>query len=229
MTIRFFSDKDRPVHLGPYPLERLARSSALPDLTEIPQPPPLPFHRSEQPDSIVHAMAEYQAMLDAIRVGLVNRAQAGCPEDPQERANHLKAFGYFSDASMVGIGPINEACLLDEPIRNPDIDRLAEDLRTRQTSTLASGIDLIMADLKDSMEAPAGGMEDHRFAIVFLYEYPRDPDPHEPGVDWILNAQEGRACLRASETAVVIANYLRLLGHDARAHTPTASDINLHR
>ncbi len=229
MTIRFFSDKDRPVHLGPYPLERLARSSALPDLTEIPQPSPIPFHRSEQPDSIVHAMAEYQAMLDAIRVGLVNRAQAGCPEDPQERANHLKAFGYFSDASMVGIGPINEACLLDEPIRNPDIDRLAEDLRTRQTSTLASGIDLIMADLKDSMEAPAGGMEDHRFAIVFLYEYPRDPDPHEPGVDWILNAQEGRACLRASETAVVIANYLRLLGHDACAHTPTASDINLHR
>jgi reductive dehalogenase len=229
MAIRFFSDKDRPVHLGPYPLERLARTSMLPDLDSLPAAPPPLLHRPDAPESIVNAMGEYQAMLDAIRVGLVNKARAECPSDPEERANHLKAFGYFSDASMIGIGPIQAECLLDEPIRNPDIDRLAEDLRTRQTTTLASGIDMIMADLKESMEAPPGGMEDHRFAIVFLYEFPRDPDPHEPGADWIQDAQEARACLRASETAVIIANYIRLLGHDARAHTPTATDINLSR
>ena len=58
--------------------------------------------------SIVNAMGEYQAMLDAIRDGLVNKAKAGCPDDPQERADHLKAFGYFSDASMVG------TCLLPD-------------------------------------------------------------------------------------------------------------------
>ena len=229
MTIRFFSDKDRPVHLGPYPLERLLRTSVPPDLEALPAMPPLSLHRSDAPENIGNAMGEYQAMLDAIRVGLVNKAKADCPDDPVERAEHLKAFGYFSDASMVGIGTLEKACLLDEPIRNPDIDRLAEDLRTRQTTTLASGIDMIMADLKESMEAPPTGIEDHRFAIVFLYEYPRDPDPHEPGSAWIQDAQEARACLRASETAVVIANYIRLLGHDARAHTPTATDIHLHR
>ncbi|MGI9503452.1 MAG: NAD-binding oxidoreductase, partial [Geminicoccaceae bacterium] len=229
MTIRFFSDKNRPVHLGPYPLERLLRTSAPPDLEALPAMPPLSFHCPETPDSIVDAMGEYQAMLDAIRVGLVNKSKAGCPDDPVERAEHLKAFGYFSDASLVGIGSLEKACLLDEATRNPDIDRLASDLRTRQTTTLASGIDMIMADLKESMEAPPGGIGDHRFAIVFLYEYPRDPDPHEPGSAWIQNAQAARACLRASETAVVIANYIRLLGHDARAHTPTASDIHLHR
>ncbi|MEZ5932958.1 MAG: 2Fe-2S iron-sulfur cluster-binding protein [Alphaproteobacteria bacterium] len=229
MTIRFFSDRKRPVHLGPYPLERLARAERMPDLASLPAMPPLSFHRPETPASIVNAMGEYQAMLDAIRGGLVNKALADCPDDPAERARHLKAFGYFSDASMVGIGPIAPACRLQTSIRNPDIDRLADDLRTRQTATLASGIDVIMADLKESMEAPPGGIEDHGVAIVFLYEYPRDPDPYEPGADWIQDAQAARACLRAAETAVVIANYVRLLGHDARAHTQTSTDLHLPR
>jgi len=229
MTIRFFSDKNRPVQLGPYPLERLSRTSLLPDLEALPAMPPLSLHRPDAPESIVNAMGEYQAMLDAIRVGLVNKAKAACPDDPKARAEHLKSFAYFSDTSMVGIGPLPDACLLEKPTKNPDIERLAEDLRTRQTTTLASGIDMIMADLKESMEAPPSGIDDHRFAIVFLYEFPRDPDPHEPGADWIQDAQEARACLRASETAVVIANYIRLLGFDARAHTPTATDIHLPR
>ncbi|MEM7044249.1 MAG: NAD-binding oxidoreductase, partial [Pseudomonadota bacterium] len=125
MTIRFFSDKNRPVHLGPYPLERLARAKTLPDLHAIPPSTPPVFRRPDAPECIVNAMGEYQAMLDAIRVGLVNKAKADCPDEPKARAEHLKAFGYFSDASMVGIGPLVDACLLDEPVKNPDIDRLA--------------------------------------------------------------------------------------------------------
>lgn len=229
MAIRFFSDKNRPVHLGPYPLERLARTASPPAPGAVPAMPPLSFRRPKAPESIVNAMGEYQAMLDAIRGGLVNKAKADCPTDPKTRTEHLKAFGYFSDASMVGITALTKNTVLDQPCSNPDVVRLAEDLRTRQTTTLASGIDVIMADLKESMEAPPADIDDHRFAIVFLYEYPRDPDPHEPGAEWIENAQAHRACLRASETAVVIANYIRLLGHDARAHTQTTSDISLSR
>ena len=229
MTIRFFSDKHRPVHMGPYPLERLARADGSPDLAGIPPMRPLSFRRSNTPESIVNAMGEYQAMLDAIRDGLINKARAGCPDDPQERANHLKGFGYFSDASMIGICLLPDGCELDEPFRNPDIDRLAEDLRTKQTKTLASGIDMIMADLKESMEAPPTTIDEHTHAIVFLYEYPRDPRADEPGAEWITDAQAHRACLRASETAVVLANYIRLLGFDARAHTGTSSDVDLNR
>lgn len=229
MTLRFFSDKHRPVHMGPYPLERLARTDAKPDLAAVPPMTPISFQPHGASPSVVGAMGEYQAMLDAIRDGLVNKVKAGCPDDPKERAEHLKAFGYFSDASMVGIAEFSEECLLNEPLCNPDIDRLALDLRTRQTKTLASGIDMIMADLKESMEAPPTTIDGHRYAIVFLYEYPRDPDPHEPGTEWIMDAQETRACLRAAETAVVIANYIRLLGFEARAHTGTSSDINLNR
>ncbi|MEZ5813044.1 MAG: reductive dehalogenase domain-containing protein [Rhizobiaceae bacterium] len=229
MTIRFFSDKHRPVHMGPYPLERLARADATPDLKNVPPMRAVSFRRPEAPASIVNAMGEYQAMLDAIRDGLVNRIRAECPDDPAERANHLKAFGYFCDASMVGVCRLPAGALLAEPLRNPDIDRLAEDLRTRQTKTLASGIDMIMADLKESMEAPPTTIDGHRYAIVYAYEFPREPQADEPGTDWIMEAQEARACLRASETAVVIANYLRLLGHDARAHSGSSSDVDLGR
>ena len=224
---RIFSTKNRPVHLGLYPLERLMRAAEMPDLGQVPAFAPLSFHRPEDPKSLVNAMGEFQAMMDAIRDGFVNKAMAEIPSDPMERANHLKAFGYFSDASMVGTSPLSQEALLDSPARNPDIDRLAHALKTRQTKTLASGIDVIMADLKESMQAPPTTIDGHKHAIVFLYEFTRDPKEDEPGTDWIMDAQDHRACVRATETAVVIANYIRLLGFDARAHTATSTDVDL--
>jgi reductive dehalogenase len=229
MGFRLFSDRRRPVHLGPYPLERLTRTDRLPDLGDVPAMRPIGFHRPDQPESIVNAMGDYQAMLDAIRGGLVNPARAGIPDDPGARADHLKAFGYFSDAAMVGVCALPDAALLANPLANPDIDLLARDLQNRQTKTLASGIDVIMADLKDSMAAPPRGIEGHSHAIVFLYENPRAPRAGEPGCDWIQDAQDQRACLLGAETAVVIANYIRLLGYDARAHTGAATDVDLNR
>ncbi len=226
MTFRLFSDKNRPVHMGPYPLERLARRD-IAVFVDVPTMRPVSFHKPDAPHSIVNAMSEYQAMLDAIRDGLVNKTKAGCPDDPQERADHLKAFGYFSDASMVGTCLLPVEAHLSAPLRNPDIDRLAEDLRTKQTTTLASGIDMIMADLKESMEAPPSTIDGHTHALIFLYEHPRDPEAGEPGSEWIVGAKEARACLRASETATVIANYIRLLGYDARAHSATTSEVDL--
>ncbi|MEM1301175.1 MAG: reductive dehalogenase domain-containing protein [Pseudomonadota bacterium] len=227
MAARLFSDRHRPVHMGPLPIERLARRTRV-NLADVPPYQPLEF-TSANPASVIHAMAEYQAMMDTIRDGLVNKVQSQIPADPQERANHLKAFGYFSDASQVGIGPLPASALLPTPSRNSGIDRLREDLKTRQTKTLASGIDLIMADLRDAMSAPSTTIADHTTAIVFLYDMPRDPKPNEPGTGWIEQAQNHRACLRATETAVVIANYIRLLGFDAKAHTPTSSDVDLNQ
>ena len=229
MGIRFFSDKDRPVHMGPFPTERLRRVADQPDLTSAPAMRPVSFRRPEAPESIVNAMGEYQAMMDAIRDGLVNKAKADIPSDPQDRSNHLKAFGYFCDAAMVGVCELPTAAVLENSIENPDIGRLAHDLKTRQTKTLASGIDVIMADLKESMEAPPTTIDGHSHAVVFLYENPRAPNPDEPGTDWLDDALDQRACLRAAETAVVLANYIRLLGYDAKAHTGAASDVDLNR
>ena len=226
--MKIFSDKSRAPHLGVYPAERLKRLDAVPTLNIQPQPD-LSFHRPEDPESIVNAMGEFQAMMDAIRGGIVNKTQAEIPDDLTERSNHLKSFGYFSDASMIGIGPLMDDCRLSAPVQNPDIARLAEALKTRQTKTLAAGIDLIMADLKESMQAQPVPITAHTSTIVFLQEYHRDPDKYEPGSDWIMDAQAHRACLRATETATVIANYIRLLGWDARAHTATTTDVDLQK
>ena len=226
--MKLFSDKTRPVSMGPYPLERLKRG-IMPDLSEIPQMRQLSFHRPKAPENIVNAMGEYQAMLDAIRDGLVNKNRAEIPADPLKRSNHIKGFGYFNDAAMIGICKLPDSAILKAPILNSDVARLAQALRTRQTKTLASGIDLIMADLKDAMEAPASTIEDHSHAIVFLYENPRKFFPNEKGVEWLQGAHAHRACLRASETTVVLANYLRLLGFDAKSHSITATDVNLNK
>jgi reductive dehalogenase len=223
---RLFSTKDRPAHLGPYPVERLARG-AMPDLSAVPAMAQLSYHRAEDPFSIVNAMRDHQAMLDAIRDGLVNGARSEVPGDPGERARHLKGFGYFCDAAVVGIGPVPETALLPAPFVNPDVARLAEDLSTRQTKTLASGIDTIMADLRDSALAPPSSVAGHTHAIVLMYENPRAPEEGEVGCAWIEAAQAHRAGLMAAETAAVLSNYIRLLGFDAKGHTVSASDVDL--
>jgi len=86
MTIRLFWDRNRRVHLGSYPLERLARSDAVADLGACPTMRPISFFRRQAPQSIVNAMAEYQAMMDAIRDGLVAKVISDYPDDPMERA-----------------------------------------------------------------------------------------------------------------------------------------------
>ena len=207
-------------------MERLKRISQV-DLSSVPVIAPLNYQRPEIPENIVNAMGEYQAMLDAIRDGLINKVEAIIPQDPQTRADHLKAFGYFNDAAMMGICALPDVALLHRPILNPDIDRLVEALRTRQTKTLASGIDVIMADLKESMEAPPSSIEDHTHAIVCLYDNPRAFHQNEAGCDWLSDAHAHRAALRASETTSVLANYIRLLGFDAKSHSGSASDVKL--
>lgn len=162
-----FSDKKRPVHLGRYRLEDLARQPQA-DLSQLRPFEQLFYADAARPASIVNAMGDHQAMLDAIRDGLINRAMAETPPDLQERANHLKSFGYFSDASMVGTCLLPQEAVLEQPYLNPDIARLAADLRTRQTKTLAAGIDMIMAD-SQGLDGRAGH-DDRR-------PYPRDRFP----------------------------------------------------
>ena len=229
MSMRFFSTKDRPFHMGPYPLERLKRAEEMPDLSAVPTTTQLDFRALDTPHSLVNAMGEYQAMMDAVREGVVNPTPATAPSDLQERSNHIKAFGYFQDTSMIGVCGLPKSALLIKPTRNPDIDRLANDIRTKQTKTLASGIDQIMAALKESIEAPLEAIGHHTHAIVLLVEHHRDPKAHEPGSKWIMGTQDHRAALRSTETAIILAEYLHLLGYSARAHTATCSDVDLNQ
>ncbi len=225
---RLFSHRNRPAHLGPYPLEKLARVDDAPGLDSLKPQPGLTFD-SDDPTSIITAMGEYQAMLDATRDGHVKPERAVIPDDPLERSNHLKGFGYYCDAAMVGICEIPQQAWRDVPVANPDVDRLAEQIKIKQVKTFAAGVDVIIAGLRESLSRPFGPCRDHSHALVFLYDYPRDPGPDEVGADWIHGAQAHRACLRGAETVVTLASYLRLLGYEARAHTMAASDVHLDR
>jgi hypothetical protein len=79
--MKLFSDKNRPVHMGQYPTERLKRVDTV-DLNSAPVMNALSFRRPDAPENIVNAMGEYQAMLDAIRDGLINKTLADIPFDP---------------------------------------------------------------------------------------------------------------------------------------------------
>ena len=221
------SYRNRAPHLGSYPLETLPRAEAATGLEALAPMPGLNFRRPDDPLSIVNAMQEYQAMLDATREGLVKRERGVIPSDPTERANHMKSFGYYCDASMVGICEIPGSAWLDAPLKNPDVDRLAKKIETMQVKTYAAGVDVIMAGLRESLKAPPADCRHHTHAIVFLYDMPRDPEVGEDGTDWIQDAQAHRACLRGMETSVTLANYIRSLGWEARAHSEAASDIHL--
>ncbi|MGC1503763.1 MAG: 4Fe-4S double cluster binding domain-containing protein [Sulfitobacter sp.] len=225
--MKLFSSKNRPLHLGGYPLERLRRSAqppaSLPDIPLV----DLRFERPETPECISNAMAPYQAMMDVLRAGKANPVPAEIPDDPVERANHIKAFGYYNDASMVGICTLPDAARLSAPRQSTGTDALAEDLRNRQTKTLAAGVDVIMANLREAANTPVPPLPDHRYAIVILFAYGREPRKDEPGTDWIIDVQAERAALRATENATVIADYIRQLGFDARVHSATTSDVNL--
>jgi len=212
--------------MGSYPTERLRRhTQPLRSLPDIPFPK-LVFHRPQTPLSITNAMAPFQAMMDVLRTGAVNAAGADIPANPQLRADHLKAFGYYNDATMIGICALPDAARLRRPRHNPDCDQLARDLQEKQTNTLASGVDAIMAKLREAAAAPARAIGAHSHAIVLLQAFPRDPRKDEVGSDWIMDASAQQAAIRSTENATVLAEYIRQLGFNARAHSATASDVN---
>ena len=226
---KLFSYKGRAMHLGPYPLEKLKRCHNTPDYTSVPDMEALAFDKPNMPVSIVHAMGEYQATLDALRAGCIQNTKATIPHDPNERSQHLKAFGYFCDASIMGVCKIPSEAWLNQPLNNPDIARLEEKLANTQVSSLASGIDMILAMVQDTIKQPWQPCQQHEYALVLLYEHPRTPNENEAGCEWLHGAEQHRSSLRATETAVVLANYLRCLGYQARSHSATCSEVNLNQ
>ncbi|MDX1376864.1 MAG: reductive dehalogenase domain-containing protein, partial [Burkholderiales bacterium] len=225
--MRLFSSKHRPFHLGPYPLERLRRRAEVPDLACLPPMQALSFD-DPNPHSLSHAMKRFIAMFDVVRDGAVG-PPAEIPDDPLERTNHLKGAGYYFDATMVGACALPREALLAAPIRNPMVGEIAAELERSVPKSFAAGMDMILADVKDSARKKLGPIGHHTHALVFLVEYARDPRPGEPGTEWLAGTQAQRAAVLAAQTAVLLATYLRMLGWEARAQSATTSEVDLGR
>ncbi len=94
-----------------------------PDDNDLPPMQALDFEQND-PESLAHAMARYMAMFDLVRDGAVNPKPGEIPSDLTERAQHLKAAGYYFDASMMGVCVVPATAVLAEPIRNPAVSAL---------------------------------------------------------------------------------------------------------
>ena len=226
--MRLFSYRHRPAHLGAYPSERLRRQPTAPDLASVPLMQALDFDAAPA-DSLAPALARYMAMFDLVREGAVNPVPADVSTDPAERTRHLKAAGLYFDATLVGACAVPDAARLQAPLRNPRVAALGAELEQSQPHSFAAGLDMILADVLDSARREHGPIGTHTHALVIAVEHPRDPRADEPGGDWIHGIPHERGAVLAAQTAVLLASYLRLLGHAARSHTATCSEVCLNR
>ena len=230
VCMRLFSYKNRPFHLGPYPLEKLARAEGPADFSDVPPMQALSFGPGQADEGSINLASPlglFLGMLDAIRDGVTAHRESEIPPDIDERSKHLKSAGYYFDATQAGVCKIPAQAVLEHGIRNPLLNELIEKIETTQTKTLASGIDMIMADVRDSVRKKPSRIDHHTHAVVYLIEHPRAPDLLEPGFEWMEGSVEQRSAMRVGEVAVVISNYLRLMGFEARAHTMSSSDVDL--
>ena len=93
--MRIISNRNRAVHLGPLPLERVARAATIPDLSAAHDRFPA---RSET--RLGRIVNEYIALFEQFRAEDPAPERAPYPQDPRQLANELKANCYFVNASL---------------------------------------------------------------------------------------------------------------------------------
>lgn len=105
--MRLFTNASRPVHLGPYPLERLKRVERMDDKRrQAPQEP--------RASKLAPSIQPYMRLFAGLRDGDVADKADPLTEDLGERAENLKAGIYFLDADQTAIA------LLDHDDRLPE-------------------------------------------------------------------------------------------------------------
>ena len=150
----FFSNKNRPVDWGPYPLERLPRdASIVAQEANLPRLQPPTARMVDEGNLLTRAIAKYHAIFRTLEMDTPAAAKAPVPDDLARRTQDIKGSGYFLDASQMGICAMPEkAWLADrEPLphshaiivliahgRLPECDNLAHDWVKGQEDVAAS-------------------------------------------------------------------------------------------
>ena len=137
----FFSNKSRPYHFGPYPIERLARDTSILD-KEI----ALPQIRRPQFDTrnatgFAESIANYHQIFHELREDEPVAAKAPVPDDLQRRMIDIKGSAYFLNASQVAICALSDSCWLSDSTKQSHshaIVVLVEHSRVPENGTLAN-------------------------------------------------------------------------------------------
>ena len=100
----FFSRKNRPFELGPYPLERLRHNEKFLNIeSERPKiSRPIP-KEPINPNTFSKAIAKYLEMFSDLGKVEPRPKKAPVPDDLALRTKDIKGAGYFLDAAQIGI------------------------------------------------------------------------------------------------------------------------------
>ena len=106
----FFSNKNRPFHYGPYPLERLARDEKLAEIERKATRNSKPESKKAANTRYAEALATYHEIFREFCKGDPAPAKAPVPDDLDRRMIDIKGACYFLDASQIGICELSESC-----------------------------------------------------------------------------------------------------------------------
>jgi len=226
--LRIFSHKNRPPHLGPHPVESLLRHDGLPEGYAALETRPLRIGDSVNPTSVSNTLRRFFAYYAEVRDSAVNDQRASIPDDPAERARHLKSLCHFLDAAVVGTCALEVDEILEATLTSDlGLEKAWDDvgnLHLRPDALWAKD-----AEADNVVVSPREALAGQGSAIVILLEYGREPRRNGPGAQWTQGSQHQRTALRVAELAVLTATYLRRLGFTARAHLETCTDVNLQK
>jgi reductive dehalogenase len=147
-------------------------------------------------------------VLETFRSIIANRNpvapdQAPIPEDPRVRARHLKSFGYFLGADVVGIGPLPQNAVYTHRAGDPHGD---DNPFRERNSWPAAG-----PKAGDKCEAP------FKYAIVFLMKKHDPTVSASNGYEEVIDAASFQAYTRLMVVSEQMAHYIRQLGWEAQA------------
>ena len=97
----FFSNKARPYHLGPYPLERVAREPGIAAREAANPKTPRPAVSPPRTDGYGAAVEKYHQIFHSLRDDVPAPAKAPVPDDLERRMIDVKGSAYFLNASQV--------------------------------------------------------------------------------------------------------------------------------
>jgi hypothetical protein len=170
--------KDRPFHLGFFPLESLPRDESLIAVEAGRMAIPIgPGTVSPSNDALSRACSHYREIFSKFADGAPAGAKAPVPDDLERRSADIKGAAYFMDASCAGI------------------------CRIPQSAWIAG-----------SAKLP------HDIALVVAVEHPRRAETDNLAHEWTDSAVTPAADVRACEIACCLAEYIRNMGFNARAH-----------
>ena len=202
--------RNRPSHLGPYPVEQLKRVDKPTTVIfedEVPRVPSRAnfYVRTALGDLSAKGVREAArwSQKHPVSQGIVRPAWAIKPlqdgqtaaridsdsQDAETNTKALKALGHYLGSSIVGICEIPDYCWYSHDKHGKPIEPY------------------------------------HKYALVVLIDQGHETFLGANGNDWISGSQSMRAYLRGAEVTGVMAEHIREMGHPARAHTNLDSHV----